>query len=94
MTRGAPMETLLDALSHLFSDLCQQPSRALTPDMLLQDIPGIDSLRLLQAVALLEERFHVEIDVVALEDLHRVQDILDAIANARPIADPTQPSGP
>jgi acyl carrier protein len=94
MTRVPPTATPLDALSSLLSRLCQQPFLALTPDMLLLDIPGIDSLRLLQAVALMEEQFHVEVDVVALEDLHRVHDILEAIANARPISGANQPPGP
>jgi acyl carrier protein len=53
-------------------------------DTLLDDIPGIDSLRLLQAVAHLEQHFRVEIDVVDLDDLHCVRDIVNAISAARP----------
>jgi acyl carrier protein len=41
-------------------------------------------LRLLQAVAYLEQHFRVEIDVVALDDLSSVQDIVNAISRARP----------
>ena len=50
----------------------------------LDDVPGIDSLRLLQAVARLEETFRVEIDVVTLNHLETVRDVLDAICGAAP----------
>jgi len=85
MTDHVPPRAILDVLARLLGRLCEQDDPSLSPDMLLEDIPGIDSLRLLQAVALLEEHFQVEIDVVALNDLYRVQDILDAISKARPM---------
>ena len=50
----------------------------------LDNIPDVDSLRLLHAVAHLEERFEVEIDTVALDDMRCVRDILNAVAAARP----------
>jgi acyl carrier protein len=50
----------------------------------LADVPNIDSLRLLQTIALLEEQFSIEIDVVALERLHRVRDIVELISDALP----------
>ena len=79
-------ETDLDALTGILSRLCEHTPMTLSPDMLLEDIPGIDSLRLLQAVALMEEHFRVEVDVVALEDLRIVRDILAAISAARPMS--------
>ena len=39
---------------------------------------------LLQAVALLEEQFSIEIEVVALERLQRVRDVVELIADALP----------
>ena len=50
----------------------------------MADVPNMDSLRLLQAIALLEEQFSVEIEVVALERLHRVRDIFHIISDALP----------
>jgi acyl carrier protein len=85
MTDRLRYETILGAFSGVLSRLCEQAQLEVSPDMLLADIPGIDSLRLLQAVALLEEHFRVEIDVVALEELNRVSDLLDAISSARPM---------
>jgi acyl carrier protein len=77
-------DAILVELTRLLSRICEHEQTHLSGSTLLEDVPGIDSLRLLQAVASLEEHFGVEIDVVALEDLTRVQDILDAISNARP----------
>ena len=86
MPHRPPAETDLDVLGGILSRLCEQAPLTLLPDMLLEEIPGIDSLRLLQAVALMEEHFRVEIDVVALEDLRIVSDILAAMVGARPMA--------
>lgn len=68
-------------ISHGFSE---HEHIELESDTPLEDIPGIDSLRLLQVVAHLEQHFRVEIDVVALDDLHLVRDIVNAISTARP----------
>jgi acyl-coenzyme A synthetase/AMP-(fatty) acid ligase/acyl carrier protein len=75
---------VLSELTGMLCRLCEQDRLQLSPDTHLADIPGLDSLRLLQAAALLEERFQVEIDVVALENLHRVSDVLALIADAQP----------
>ncbi len=77
-------EFVLAELTRFLRHLCESEEIELTTDTLLDDIPGMDSLRILQAVAHLEAWFHVEIDVVDLDDLSRVSDILSAIAAAHP----------
>jgi len=65
--------------------VCEREAVALPQDLPLAEVPNIDSLRVLQAVALLEEQFSIEIDVVvALEQLHRVRDIVELISDALP----------
>jgi len=64
--------------------VCEQPAVALPTDLPLAEVPNIDSLRLLQAIALLEEQFSIEIKVVALERLQRVRDIVAIISDALP----------
>jgi len=64
--------------------VCEQPAVALPRDLPLAEVPNIDSLRLLQAIALLEEQFSIEIEVVALERLQRVRDIVAIISDALP----------
>jgi acyl carrier protein len=77
-------EIILAELARSLRQICEQSQPELHPATMLDDLPGIDSLRLLQAVAYLEQHFRVEIDVVALDDLSSVQDILNAISRARP----------
>ncbi len=77
-------ETAFATLADLLRGLCEDPLPDLAPDTLLADIPGLDSIRLLEAVALLEEAFEVEIDTAALDGLRRVADILAAVAKGRP----------
>jgi acyl carrier protein len=80
-------EIILAELARSLRRICEQSQPEVRADTRLDDLPGIDSLRLLQAVAYLEQHFRVEIDVVALDDLSSVQDILNAILQARPVAD-------
>jgi acyl carrier protein len=77
-------EVIVAELTRLLRRLCQDEQLELTVDMPLDAVPGIDSLRLLLAVAHLEEHFHVEIDVVAIDDMYRVGDIVTAVSAARP----------
>jgi len=63
--------------------LCQDPLPGLTPDTYLDELPGMDSLRMLHAIASIEEQHGVEIDVAALDRMYRVQDIMDAVCTAR-----------
>jgi acyl carrier protein len=80
-------EHILVELISLLQRICECEGHCLTADTPLEDIPGIDSLRLLETVAHLEERFRVEIDTVALDDLRCVRDIVTMIAAAGPVVE-------
>jgi acyl carrier protein len=77
-------EDVMLALPGLLLRLCKQSQPGLTRETSLEDVAGLDSMRILQVVALLEEHFHVEVDEVALHDLHTLGDIVDAITSGRP----------
>ena len=77
-------EAIATAVSDMLCRVCERAAVALPQDLPLADVPNIDSLRLLQTIALLEEQFSIEIDVVALERLHRVRDIVELISDALP----------
>jgi acyl carrier protein len=77
-------EAIVSAVSDMLCRVCERAAVALPQDLLLADVPNIDSLRLLQTIALLKEQFSIEIDVVALERLHRVRDIVKLISDALP----------
>jgi len=79
---------VLAELQNLLRRLCEQDRLDLAPETRLDTIPGLDSLRLLQSVAHLEDHFNVEIDAGALEELSVVADIVAAVTGARPL-DPT-----
>jgi acyl carrier protein len=80
---GPNPDAIFIELAKLLRRICEDEMPVLTVNTPLDDIPGIDSLRLLQAIAHLEEHFNVEIDVAALDDLSCVRDILNAIAAAQ-----------
>jgi acyl carrier protein len=84
MTSQTDSTLVLSALADLLHRICKRERIELSTDTLLADIEGLDSLRLLQTIASLEDLFRVEIEVDALNDLTQVSDILGAIADAAP----------
>jgi acyl carrier protein len=64
--------------------VCECDDIVVSADTNLEDIQQIDSLRLLLAIAHLEEQFRVEIDVAAFDSFTHVGDVLRAVASARP----------
>jgi acyl carrier protein len=81
---GPAPEAIVRAVSGMLCRVCGRAAVDLPQDLPLADVPNIDSLRLLQAIALLEEQFSIEIEVVALERLHRVRDVVKLISDALP----------
>jgi hypothetical protein len=82
---GTRSDSILAELGTLLRRTCQYGEFELSVETWIADIPGIDSLRTLQAVAHLEEHFGVEVDLEALNNLLRVQDIVGAISQGRPM---------
>ena len=70
-------------LAGLLRRLCEQPLPDLAPDTALVEIDGLYSIRLLEAVALLEEALGVEFPTQALDGLETVADLLRLMAAAR-----------
>jgi acyl carrier protein len=85
ITAGPDPTLIFAELERLLHRICEYEQFVLAMDTRLDDIPGIDSLRLLEAVAHLEEHFHVEVDVELLNYLFRAGDIVDAVARAQPM---------
>jgi acyl carrier protein len=73
-----------DAVAAAVRKVCQQPLPELAPDTYLDDLPGMDSLRVLHVVATIEEQFGVEIDVTALDQMRQMLDVLNAVRTAQP----------
>jgi acyl carrier protein len=77
-------QAILMAFTGQLRRVCECEDIVVSPDTNLEAIPQIDSLRLLLAIAHLEQQFGVEIDVAAFDSFRHVGDILSAVASARP----------
>jgi acyl carrier protein len=84
MTPGPDDETVVAALLPVLRELCRHALDAVGQGTLLRDVPGLDSFALIYAVALLEDRFRVQVDASALGSLHTIGDIVRAIVAANP----------
>jgi acyl carrier protein len=76
-------DTEFDAVAAALRRLCQDPLPDLAADSFLDELPRMDSLRVLHVIAMLEDEYGVEIDVAALDGLRQVGDILRALRTAR-----------
>jgi acyl carrier protein len=79
-------QVTFDAVASALRGICQNPLPDLTPETYLDELPGMDSLRVLHVVAMMEEQFGVEIDVAALDRLQQVQDVVRAVGMAQSAA--------
>jgi acyl carrier protein len=86
MTHDADDETVFAALLPVLRGLCRDGLEAADQKTLLRNVAGLDSFGLIYAVALLEDRFHVEVDAGALGSLRTVGDIVRAIVAAKRIS--------
>jgi acyl carrier protein len=64
----------MDALT-LIADIVKQPLPATTSTTLLQDIPGWDSLKMVQLVLRLEKSLGRELEESEMETLATIQDV-------------------
>ena len=78
----ADRAALLAALAELLPAITGMPAGALRAETLLEDIPGLDSLRLMELLATAESRFGLELDPADLEDLLRLGDLVTALEQA------------
>jgi len=76
-------EIAFDAVAAAVRKVCQDPLPDLAPDTYLDELPNMDSLRVLHVVAMMEEQFGIEIDVTALDNLRQVLDVLNAVRAAK-----------
>ncbi|MDR3534320.1 MAG: acyl carrier protein [Rhodopila sp.] len=76
-------EAAFATIASVLRNLCKDPLPDLALDTRLDELPGMDSLKSLHALALMEEQFGVEIDVAVLDyHLEQVQDVVHAVCAA------------
>ncbi len=83
MTDRASEGDEFQAVAALLRRLCRDDLPGLSPASALRDLPGMDSMRLVETAALLEDQYAVELDLGALGRLARVRDLIRAVAAAR-----------
>lgn len=83
MQVSQPSDAEFSTVATALRKLCEDPLPDLSPDTYLDELPGMDSLRMLHAIAAIEEQHGIEIDVAALDQMYRVQDIMNAVRAAQ-----------
>lgn len=73
---------VFDEAAALIRKLCNRADLELTLSTPLADLPDMDSLRIMETVAMLEARFGVEVDTHDLDHLFVVADIVGAVLRA------------
>jgi acyl carrier protein len=76
------MTDLLALVIATLREVCPEAPPGLDAATRLAAVSGLDSLRLLETVALAEERLGTQIDTARLERLRTLGDIADALAEA------------
>jgi acyl carrier protein len=78
-----PDDAGFDAVAAALRKLCHDPLPELTAETYLDELPRMDSLRVLHVIATLEDQFDVSVDISALDGLRVVGDIARALCAAR-----------
>ena len=78
----AERDPLLAALAGMMPGITGMATGELRAETLLEEVPGLDSLRLMELLATAENRFGLELDPADLEDLLRLGDIVTALKRA------------
>ena len=76
-------ETVLHEVVGIVARVTNRPQPAAAMDTMLYDLDGLDSLRLLETVALAEEHFGVQVDTGGLGQIETVGDIVRLVASGR-----------
>jgi len=83
MTLSADSAAVLAAVSEIFARVTNQPALVVDMSRRLDAIERLDSLRLLETIALAEEHFGVAVDTSGFGELETVADIVRLLSAAR-----------
>lgn len=84
MTHAPDAAAIHRALIATLRRVCPAPLPDLPPETLIDSVPDLDSLRLIEAVALLESHYAVTVDTDGLTELVTLADIAALIGRALP----------
>lgn len=72
------------AIAQILRDLTGDDRLGVTNDMLLRDLPGWDSIKQIEAIALAEEEFNVDVSIRDFDRIATAGDLAAAIMRAKP----------
>jgi acyl carrier protein len=72
------------ALTEIFNDVFMVDDMKLTPGLSAQDVPGWDSLKQIEIMVSVEERFGVKLNTKEIDALQNVGDLAAVIARKTP----------
>jgi acyl carrier protein len=81
---GTDAAQVLAAVVRILESVAARPHPGIGLETALDTLDGVDSLRLLETVALAEERFGVQVDTGGLDGLETVGDIVRLISRQLP----------
>ena len=76
--------SVLDAVTQILRDLTAEPELRLEPSTILRDLPHWDSMKQIEAIAMGEETFGVDVHFRDIDRIFTVGDLIAAILRARP----------
>jgi acyl carrier protein len=80
---GLDHEAVLHVVVGIVARVTNRPQPATAMETMLFELDGLDSLRLLETVALAEEHFGVQVDTGGLGQIETVGDIVRLVASGR-----------
>jgi acyl carrier protein len=73
-------DVIIARIAALLADLTEPSERLTEPETILAELPGWDSIRFIEAIALTEEAFEIEIPMPELERIERIADLLRIVS--------------
>ena len=83
MTAALNEGTVFAAVAETLRAICRSPLPDLTPDVTLESVPNLDSLRLIDATVRLEQKLRVSVDTDRLGELVTIADLVHLLATSR-----------
>ncbi len=83
MTSPLDEGTVFAAVAETLRTICRSPLPDLSPDVSLESVLNLDSLRLIDATVRLEQKLRVAVDTDRLAELLTIADLVHMLATSR-----------
>ena len=83
MTSPLDEGTVFASVAETLRAICRSPLPDLSPDVYLENVPNLDSLRLIDATVRLEQKLRVAVDTDRLAELLTIADLVHMLATSR-----------